>query len=314
MASGHVPVIAEGHNDPDAALVIDDPLKSWVFYAVLPDGGSVQYYRFRMDEGDRIRLMLQVPERGGIAPDIALIGPGIETSGNPPGFVRVPEAAGTLIASGTPPDRPSYEPFTPAAYYELVDIDIAAEEAGEYVVAVYDPDEGGRYALAVGYEEAFDLDEWLLIPIVVIGVRLWEGQSLPYILSPLIAALIIGIGLIFLRQRQQLVALTPFSIIGALAGLFYIGGGGMTLMQMATVLAEAPLQGSVIVTFLLALIPIVLGIAILRIALRRRAPEGMRDRIKIALLGAAGLVVWAGLLVGPALALLAAVLPYSPGH
>jgi len=44
----------------------------------------------------------------------------------------------------------------------------------------------GKYGIAIGYKEEFTLSEWLLIPIDVINIHQWEGQSLILILMPLL--------------------------------------------------------------------------------------------------------------------------------
>ncbi|MDN7023869.1 hypothetical protein FGU65_03005 [Methanoculleus sp. FWC-SCC1] len=306
--SAHVPIMVEGDTDRlSAATIIEDPTKSWVVYARLSGNDTVDYYRFRMEEGDLIRLSLQTPEEGAFAPGMVLMGAGITEAGAAPPAVTVPGGAGATAIPGTRPDQPFFEPFTPAKSYRTAEVSLAAPETGDYVVAVYATEGSGPYALAVGTREQYTLTEWLTIPLDVIAIHLWEGQSLAFILSPLAAVVALGVALIAWQRRG---ALSAFGWTAALAGLLYIGSGAMTLTQLVIALMGPPLTAAALVTLIAALIPILLGALMLAVGLRRSA--GSRtDRIIVAVLGVLGLATWAGVLAGPVLAVIAAVLPAS---
>lgn len=307
-ASAHVPIMVEADTDQlSAATVISDPTKSWVVYARLPENDTVDYYRFRMEEGEPIRLSLQTPEEGAFAPGMVLMGSGVTETGAVPSAVTVPGGAGATVIPGTRPDQPFFEPFTPAKSYMTAEISLAAPETGDYVVAVYATEGSGPYALAVGTREQYTLTEWLTIPLDVIAIRLWEGQSLACILAPLAAVVAVGAVRIAWRRRG---ALSAFGLTAALAGLLYIGSGAMTLTQLVIALRGPPLTAAALVTLIIALIPILLGALMLAVALRRSAVS-RTDRIVVAVLGILGLATWAGVLVGPVLAVIAAVLPGS---
>ncbi len=307
VASAHVPIMVEGDNDRlSASIVINNPTKSWVIYANLPGNDTVDYYRFRMEEGKRIRLYLQTPVAGSFAPGMVLMGPGITNTRSPPPIVTVPDGSGAMVTPGTRPEQPFFEPFTPAKSYVTAEITLDAPTTGDYFVAVYATEGSGPYALAVGTQERYGLTEWLTIPIDVIGIRLWEGQSLAFILAPLIVTVALGAGLIFWRRKESLSA---FGWAAALAGLLYIGSGAMTLIQLVIALMGPPLTAAALVTLVVALIPILLGALILAVALRQDTRT--TDRIIVAVLGVLGLFAWAGVLVGPVLAVIAAVLPGS---
>ncbi|WP_214020822.1 hypothetical protein [Methanoculleus sp.] len=303
-AFAHVPLFARDGSSPDSAFVIDDPTRSWVAYGTLPDGPAVRYYRFRMEEGERIYATLQVPRAGGFVPGIVLAGPGIEGSGTVPPYVEVPEGAGATAVPGSIPEQPEYEPFTPSKLYELARIDVAAPEAGDYTLAVYTSGEGGNYALALGFVESYTLGEWIRIPVDVIAIHRHEGQPLILIFAPMIAALVIGAALL-LRRRP----LSLFALAGAIVGLLYIGSGAMTLMQMVIAAVGTDVGAALLLTLVFAVIPVFLGIAALRVAFRERV--GVGERIAMVALGALALVTWAGLVFGPLLAFIAAILPVS---
>lgn len=305
IASAHVPVMVEGeHNRPATAVVIDDPTKSWVIYAGLPTNDTVDYYRLRMEAGEQIRLSVQTPEEGAFAPGLVVMGPGIQSAGTPPPFIRLPGTGGAAVIPGERPDSPFFEPFTPSKAYETAEITIPAPETGDYYVAVYADEYAGPYALAVGTRESYTLTEWLTIPVDVIGIHLWEGQSLAVILAPLIVVVAAGLLLIGGRQRRTLSA---FAWAAVLAGLLSIGSGAMTIVQLIIAAMGSPLTVAILVTLIVALIPIVLGTAMLLIGLRRRS--GITDRAAMVVLGIIGLFTWAGVIAGPVIAILSAVLP-----
>jgi hypothetical protein len=71
---------------------------------------------------------------------------------------------------------------------------------------------------------------------------------------------------------------------------------------------------AIIVTLVFAIIPMALGILALRVG-RTLSIRTMQDRGSLMLIGILGLILWAGLIIGPVLAIVAAVLPErSPFH
>ncbi|BBL68439.1 hypothetical protein MchiMG62_16200 [Methanoculleus chikugoensis] len=302
-ALAHVPLFARDGSSSDSAFVVEDPAKSWVIYDTLPDGPAARYYRFRMEEGERIYATLQVPRAGGFVPGMVLTGPGIVNSGTVPPYVAVPEGTGATAVPGNLPGQPEYEPFTPSKLYELARIDTAAPQTGDYTLAVYTPEEGGNYALALGYVESYTLGEWVRVPIDVVAIHRHEGQPLLLIFAPMIAVLVTGAALL-LRSRRPF---SPFALFAAIVGLLYIGSGAMTLMQMVIAAVGTDAGAALLLTLVFAVIPVLLGVWALLVAFRRHVGAG--ERIAMAALGPLALVTWAGLVIGPVLAFIAAVLP-----
>jgi len=77
---------------------------------------------------------------------------------------------------------------------------------------------------------------------------------------------------------------------------------------MALSLASAPLIPEDGLTLLFALMPAALGIAVLRIELMAKKIDAGTG-IYLAILGVLALFAWAGLLIGPALALITSIIP-----
>jgi hypothetical protein len=151
VAQAHVPITTGDNEAIETATHIHDPLKSWAVYAELREGGVANYFEFEMEQGQRLRLSLFTPRESAFTPGLVVMGPGIEPQGTVPAFVTVPAGLDARVVEGQRPDRGSYEPFTPSALYELADLDTTVTAAGTYYVAVYEPTNGGRYGLAVGY-------------------------------------------------------------------------------------------------------------------------------------------------------------------
>lgn len=64
-------------------------------------------------------------------------------------------------------------------------------------------------------------------------------------------------------------------------GFLYIGSGFIIFTQMGIALSQSALRSSVIVTIIFALLPIILGIALVRVALHARSEVTMHARIKM---------------------------------
>jgi hypothetical protein len=310
VALAHTPLEPPFDNESLAtAYGVPDPTKSWAIYAELHEGGEAQYYRLKMEQGERLRLMLFIPvsEKERFKPNLVVMGPAITSHDAPPEFVETAGGVGVTVLEGQLSAEPAYEPFTPSAYYYLADLDLDVSVAGTYHVAVYEAYQGGRYGLAIGYREEFGLDEWLMIPIDVVGVHEWEGQSIGLILAPMLAALSIGFALPIWRRRAILREI--FNVTGVSAGLLYLGSGAMMFTQMILALAATGPDFSAVLTIVFTLLPILLGVAILRLTIKDPKSVTKRVRAFIAILGLLGLFTWAGLLIGPALALLTSILP-----
>ena len=300
-ADAHVPVLVDDNENIENAVLIEDPLKSWALYDEL-DAGEVHYYRFFMNKGQSLSISLFVPKTDEFTPSLAIMGPGIRSNIRPI-FLEIPGDSGVLILEGELPGDAIYEPFTPTSHYKLAEIALNIEEAGTYYVAVYDQDTGGRYGLAIGSREEFELLEWIMVPFNVIRIHKWEGQSLAFILSPTILVVIIGLFFIYRKKRS----LGFFSIIGSFAGLLYIGSGAAMLIQMFIALSSASFTLSVFLTLVFVLVSILVGIAILHISFQDDVNN--KARVKMVILGIIGLFAWAGILIGPLSALIAGILP-----
>jgi hypothetical protein len=237
------------------------------------------------------------------------MGPELDDKGNAPFYVEVPEEAGVWVADEISYTEAAYESFTPSSFYELAKIDIEAPETGTYYIVVYESSRGGNYGVVMGYIETFTLDEWLLIPINLIPIYQWEGQNLALILAPMVATILIGLVLLLRQSETRKKILRPFNFVGSLAGLLFMGTGFTVLYQIMYTLIYAPLTAEVIISLIFAIIPLAIGLGTLRLGLRTVGRVTIRTRIYMIIFGVLALFVWAGLLVGPVLAIISSIMP-----
>jgi len=146
-----------------------------------------------------------------------------------------------------------------------------------------------------------------LVPVDTIGIHQWEGQSLEFILAPILATSIVGLSLAIWKRPPT--SRTAFYWLGVVAGLLYLGSGVTILMQMILAVSTSTLDYSAFLTLIFVVLPVLLGAAILRVVTKNRKSVTKRSRLFLALLGLSGLFAWAGLIIGPVLSLLTSVLP-----
>jgi len=308
-AMAHTPLNPSGEiHSLDTAFEVPNPTKSWTLYRELHNEGEAEYYRLHLNVGERLRVSLYTKEnKANFAPHLIIMGEDLQLADSLPSFIEIPEGFGASLVVPSMPEKPEYEPFTPASYYYLIDVDETISNEGDYYLAIYNPNlEEGKYGIAIGYKEEFTLSEWLLIPFDVISIHEWEGQSLIVILMPLLLSLVLGFVLL---SWKSLVKLDIFNLFGIAAGLFYVGSGLMLLMQMLFALYGALFNGLVVLTLIFITLPLLLGYVLLRKTVRVEGSLSKRDRFVFLVLGLVGLFTWSGLLLGPSLSIVAGILP-----
>jgi hypothetical protein len=305
----HVPISADNNNNLNTALSVEKPTKSYAIYGHLHDAGDVGYYQFNLKAGDQLKLSLMTTGFDAPVPDMVVMSPG--NSGpleGLPQYVDVPPGYNAEVIKGQKPVTAEYEPFSPAAIFNVASYTENITQPGTYYVAVVSPADETQYSIAVGYLEEFSVSEWILVPVSVINTHIWEGQSIIVIFAPFLAIMILGLILITRREQTNQIK-KPLSFwLATIAGLCYLGGASIALVQMVRALMVTGLSAGVIITLILAFIPIMLGIWILRIS-RSTFPLSKKDRFSLGIIGLLGLLFWAGLIIGPVIAFIAALVP-----
>jgi hypothetical protein len=308
--NAHVPISADNNNYLTNALSVEKPTKSYAIYGHLHDTGDGGYYRFNLNAGDRLTLSLMTTGFGAPVPDMIVMSPGA-ASGNIAGLslpVTVPSGYTAEVIKGQKPVTAEYEPFSPAAIFNVASYAKNVTQPGTYYVTVISPADETRYSIAVGYLEEFSLFEWVLVPVNVINTHHWEGQSIIAILAPFLAIIILGFIVIARRERVNSIKKPVSFWLASIAGLCYLGGASIVLVQMVRALMVTGPSANVILTLIFALIPILLGVWALRIA-RTASTQSKKDPLSMAIIGLLGLLFWAGLIIGPVLAFIAAMVP-----
>lgn len=305
----HVPVIAGTEEGPGNAVYISDPTKSWAFYSSFDEADSVIYYRFNLDEGDRLWVSVFTPGRNGVFPGVVISGRGIDgNTGELPAGVEIEKDAGYISVGGVYPEKPGYEPFTPSANYRWLEYEYIAGKPGDYYVALVNSGtSGGSVGLAIGYREEFSPAEWLLIPASKMRIAIWEGYDPAFII--LFPVFVVMAGLLWFHYSGPANILKrPASLSGISGGLLYIAGGLFTTVQAVYAISGAGASSSAVATAVLTAVPILLGILALRISLKACASEDLRSGILMIASGITGFVFWAGYIIGPVLCIVSGAL------
>ncbi|VVB70915.1 Uncharacterised protein [uncultured archaeon] len=303
-ALAHVPLSARGNDNITSALHISDAAKSFAIYGRL-DSGEVHYYRLDMQKGDIISLSLFVsasPKELDFRPGMVLYGPGIKSEGPlPQGLAFPPEkASGAMTIPGTRAESATYEPFAPSSFVQMANVSLSAPQTASFIVAVFSGNTSGHYGLATGYREEFSFMERITAPIQLISVYIWEGQSPGLVLTPFIAAEIIGL-LVFYWGRR-----TAYRMAGTLGGFLFLATPASVFMQMVFSLTRAPFGPDVYITLVIAVFHVLLGVAAIRLA---GGEAGILHRVLLAVLGTMALLAGSGLILGPLLAIAGSLLP-----
>lgn len=309
--SAHVPGFVGENTSHADAMHIEDGAKSRSIYAALgPE--EVRYFEVHLETGERLQASVFTPTRRSFTPGIVVYGPDIEPSGTLPPQVEIPDGMGARVVPGTMAGQPEFEPFTPAAYFQTAAVSMPAEN-DHYWVAVYEPDgDPGRVGTAIGYVETFTPAEYVLVPVNLVAVHLWEGDSPLVLVGPYLLGL--GVAVWLFRRRRSPESRPRFRqvTLGVAGGLF-LGGGLLTGIQLVMASAAAGVEGGAILSLVFTLIPLGLGIWVLD---GTTTPGVSLSRTRRGLLlGAAllGLMTWGGILLGPVLLGLVAVLPDRTG-
>ena len=315
VGSAHSPLGTGENITLAAAFKIPDPAKSWAIYSNLDEEHFARYYVFDIDEGERIYVNLIISSgsrNAGFLPRFALIGPNLtnENIALLPSWVeRLPGVGnGIIVIDSELPSHGTYEPFSPSGYYEIGELDIDAPASGEYYVVVFDEAEiGGNFALAVGYLEEFTVEEWIFLPFALISVYEWSGMSVFFVLAPIVIVLVAGIALLYWRYRNDKTPKTPVQWVIGLAGIFALSWGASMVFQMLSALTYTMVGSEIVITIGFAAISVLIGVYMLKIALRDEMKISVWSGILLIVFGGLMIAFLSGFLVGPIMAIVSGI-------
>jgi hypothetical protein len=267
----HAPLSGDQNDTMGTAVVIPDPAKSWAIYSELHEAGEFQFYRFEIKKDERIFVSLiksTAEEDAGFIPNMALLGPGLPRQDVLTEAITVPDWMGWRVIPGQPALQATYEAFSPGSFYDMASLDTAAPEEGNYYVVVFSGTGGGRYGLAVGYQESFTIVEWLTIPINAVSIHLWQGENWAYILGPILIPLAVGIAWLWWRSRKYFPPRTYFEWSGAVAGVLFGSAAISFATQVGLAVFSSHLTWEIGISAAFVIIPAVLAYVTLRTVLR----------------------------------------------
>ncbi|MFC2050977.1 hypothetical protein ACFLTN_07380 [Chloroflexota bacterium] len=312
-ALAHSPQFPEGNHSLETAYQINYAAKSWAIYTALEHPDKGDYYKLTVSSGDKIQVSLITPDnpsKSGFMPSFALLIPGLTQKDSVPTYIEVPAGYGAIVVNGTNPQEATYEAFSPGWFYEVAKLTMNAPADGIYYIVVFDnAHKTGNYGLPVGYIEEFTPTEWVMIPYNVHVTYTWEGQNQFVTLLPIILVLIIG-GIIFYWRNKK--GMAPKGIskwLAAFAGLMFLGTAASIIYQMLLTFSVTGATGEAVFTFLFVTISTLLGTVTLLYAVRNKPALTLWRRVALFAMGVIALFVWSGLYLGPALAILAALVP-----
>jgi hypothetical protein len=298
----HVPLQGEGYGLDDA-LVIDDPLKSWVIYAEYKDGKPL-YYKFNLKAEDRLKAGLLTVEKD-FVPDLTIMGPGLPSDFDDHFHeeFEIPDGYGLLHIHGEKQEYKEYEPFTPSSYYMILDVDFSVNETGTYYVIVDAMSGSGKVGVVLGYVESFTIVEWLRVPFDVAFVHNWEGQDYLIIFLPMIAIVVSGL---LINGYYFKISLDASQILLFIGALTCFGSAGIILTQMIIGLIGSTFNPLLFVTLIFIGLPALLGYSIIRKATKQNLSNG--QKIRLLIYGLVGLFFWAGYIIGSLLVIIGALI------
>lgn len=152
------------------------------FVFALNKDGDPQYYTFSVTSGQRVHVILlksMEANDSSFIPMVAILGPGLKNQGTLLNKVALPSGYNwQAISSGHP--VPTCEPFSPGSFFGLSDTAFNVPSTGQYYVVVYENSStptGGHYGLTIGDRESYTIDEWVLLPVNLINIYSWGGQT-----------------------------------------------------------------------------------------------------------------------------------------
>lgn len=307
-ALGHVPAFSADNDDPGNATYVEDPAKSWSFYDDV-DANESAYYETYLRPGDRLLVNTFTPRRGEFQPGFVVMSASLNGTAGVPDQVEVPEGYGARVVEPEPTPTAEYEPFTPAALHRTSALDTTVDAGGTYYVAVYDPDrDAGRVGVVVGHTESFTPAEYVTVPIERPRIHDWEGQPAALVYGPFLVGVLATAAVAHRRIDDGLTGNDARTAALVAAAALYVASTLGVVVQTVVAVSVAGVGGGVLVTLAFVGIPAALAWLLLGSA-TDGAPITRRRRAAVLAAAALGVATWAGFVVGPALAAVAAVLP-----
>jgi len=199
-ALAHIPLDTSAPASKEEPIFVEDHQISWAAYNQLEKAGDVDYYQFKVEQGEVIYFSMVIPvidRFKDFKPDLALIGPALENNyaGFDPDYINSIlklDSDENIIIVRDYQENPEifFEPFTRTSYWRRQRFSTAAPAAGTYYLAVFSAEqEQGKYTLAIGRREVWGLKDLIRMPKIWWDTRIFvEKENSTYLTSALIIA------------------------------------------------------------------------------------------------------------------------------
>lgn len=212
-ALAHIPLdtsVSASKKDP---IFVEDHQISWAAYNQLEEVGDIDYYTFKVEQGEEIYFSMVIPEierYQNFRPDVALIGPGLEN--NYAGYDRDyinsllkidPDENIIIVSDDQANPDTFFEPFTQTSYWRRQKFSTAVPAAGTYYLAVFSAEEAqGKYTLAIGRKEVWGFNDLIRIPKIWWDTRFFvEKENSTYLILAFIISITSFLGYRFIFKQ-----------------------------------------------------------------------------------------------------------------
>jgi len=306
-AEAHQPVFSGGNTSPTHAQWISNPSDSWVIYGQLNDPAETRYYAFYGAIGQTIDAALSVPavpNCAGFNPVVAIVGPSLPAATQEvASHVEVPAGSGSLSFNSSGLGEKSYEGFSQTVSWNKQNMSVILPATGTYYLAVFaEGDLGcGKYTLAVGDIETFTALGWIYLPISILQVKSFFEQNPALTLGPVLLSVAIGTFLVHRRLEKNHVKVSPklqaLSWAAIISGLIMIGGAASGFLVIGLNYSLLTAFDAIPATMIVA--GLIIGIFVVRAGAKiAKGRPSLAGGVALLTLGALGLLVWSGYMVG----------------
>jgi hypothetical protein len=201
-AYAHKPIFEGKNSTYGKPIIIPDHTVSYAVYGDLETKEDIDFVKFRASKGETFFIQMTLPitkSNEEFKPYIALIGKGIIQKDQIP--FKAPEEYGVIVIPPSPPEY-FFEKFTQTSYYLAQSIRGEIVEDGDYYIAVYSPDRGGKYSLAIGEKEEWGFIDFILFPYMYLRVKYFFNPFATILIFFGVILIIAGIIRFILKRRR----------------------------------------------------------------------------------------------------------------
>ncbi|MDH5401753.1 MAG: hypothetical protein OEZ01_02645 [Candidatus Heimdallarchaeota archaeon] len=304
ISTAHVPVNPDQSEGLATATRIDDPTKSWVIYGESTLDQLTQYFYFDILAFDTLFLSFTKAirdENMNYNPKLILFGVEFNSSEVLDSHIEIPEGYGWIIISDEVQEK-IYEPFGPSYYDPLGLYNYTTPSDARYYLAITAESEG-FYSIAIGLNERYSLIEWITVPLSMVNVYLWEGQSILFLLLPWVIT--IGIGYFLIKKYQLTDANTDYKekLFILIIALSNFCSSLNFFSQILISMYKSGQNEGLIISIVIGILPALTGLMMVRsLVLSNNSMTRLNQKLTI--YSIINLLIWAGFVIFPLISLM----------